>query len=205
MMHQVFTGEHDWMTPMCIGNTNRSTPTKAPMPKRLITRPSTPAPETMAVLAAIARQHLDVDTLETSRTGKDFQEQAVWCLRDALVAAYNAGRRHHSRPSRRAAEETHGDIVITTKPTERFGDWATGRIGVYRFEAKVYPEHSRNADYAIERSRISKMRLCRLSDDVEVFAWDRGLDTPAADAAAQVAVNTLTQHLADLVFGPAPR
>lgn len=42
-------------------------------------------------LSRIAREHLFLDTLETRRSGQDFREQAVWCIRDALEAAYLAG------------------------------------------------------------------------------------------------------------------
>ncbi|WOB74344.1 DUF6900 domain-containing protein [Achromobacter xylosoxidans] len=42
-------------------------------------------------LSRIACEHLFLDTLETRRSGEDFKEQAVWCIRDALEAAYLAG------------------------------------------------------------------------------------------------------------------
>lgn len=43
-------------------------------------------------LEAIAREHLFVETLETRRTNEDFSEVSVWCIKDALEAAYNLGR-----------------------------------------------------------------------------------------------------------------
>ena len=40
----------------------------------------------------IAKQHLGLSTLETRRSDSlDFHDVAVWCLRDALEAAFNAG------------------------------------------------------------------------------------------------------------------
>ncbi len=44
-------------------------------------------------LDSIARRLLDIRTLETTRTGDDFHEVAVWSIREALEAAYEAGRR----------------------------------------------------------------------------------------------------------------
>jgi len=45
------------------------------------------------VLWMIAKEHLDLETLETRRSDSlDFREQAVWCIKTALEAAYEAGR-----------------------------------------------------------------------------------------------------------------
>ncbi|WP_174564760.1 DUF6900 domain-containing protein [Achromobacter insolitus] len=49
-------------------------------------------------LLRIARQYLFLETLETRKHGSlDFKEQAVWCIRDALEAAYLAGMVDHYR------------------------------------------------------------------------------------------------------------
>lgn len=49
-------------------------------------------------LLRIAREHLFLETLETRKQGcLDFKEQAVWCIRDALEAAYLAGMVDHHR------------------------------------------------------------------------------------------------------------
>jgi len=45
------------------------------------------------MLASIAKRLLDFDTLETRVTSADFREVAVWSVREALEAAYEAGRR----------------------------------------------------------------------------------------------------------------
>jgi len=45
-----------------------------------------------ALLDAIAKEHLHIETLETqSMNSLDFHDCAVWCLKDALKAAYDAG------------------------------------------------------------------------------------------------------------------
>ena len=42
----------------------------------------------------IAQQHLNIETLvERKSDSLDFHEVAVWCVRDALEAAYEAGRK----------------------------------------------------------------------------------------------------------------
>jgi hypothetical protein len=44
------------------------------------------------LLAAIAKEMLHIDTLETRNSdGLDFHDVAVWSVRDALEAAYSAG------------------------------------------------------------------------------------------------------------------
>ena len=44
------------------------------------------------ILTLIAQKHLGIETLETRKSDSlDFHDVAVWCLRDALEAAFNAG------------------------------------------------------------------------------------------------------------------
>ena len=46
------------------------------------------------VLTEIAQRYLQIETLETRRADDlDFHDLAVWNVRAALVAAYEAGRR----------------------------------------------------------------------------------------------------------------
>lgn len=53
------------------------------------------------ILLQIAREHLDLETLETRRMdGLDFSDQAVWSLKSALEAAYHAGRKSARVPVR---------------------------------------------------------------------------------------------------------
>ena len=55
------------------------------------------------LLTQIAREHLQVETLATRRSDRlDFHDVAVWCLKDALAAAYQAGI---DRGRRQVAEE----------------------------------------------------------------------------------------------------
>ncbi len=44
------------------------------------------------ILTLIARKHLGLETLQTSNADHlDFHDTAVWCIRDALEAAFKAG------------------------------------------------------------------------------------------------------------------
>ncbi|MBH2008407.1 DUF6900 domain-containing protein [Variovorax durovernensis] len=44
------------------------------------------------LLTQIAQNKLGIETLETRKSDSlDFHDVAVWCLRDALEAAFNAG------------------------------------------------------------------------------------------------------------------
>ena len=44
------------------------------------------------ILNVIAQKHLKIETLETRKSDSfDFHDLAVWCLRDALEAAFKAG------------------------------------------------------------------------------------------------------------------
>ena len=47
----------------------------------------------LTLLTKIANKHFDVETLETRNSDSlDFHDTAVWCMRDALAEAYEAGR-----------------------------------------------------------------------------------------------------------------
>jgi hypothetical protein len=55
----------------------------------------TPIQADSNALAAIAKEHLRLETLETRRSDSlDFHEHAVWCIRAALEAAFLAGCAH---------------------------------------------------------------------------------------------------------------
>jgi hypothetical protein len=44
------------------------------------------------ILTRIAQKHLGIETLETRMSDSlDFHDTAVWCIRDALEAAFKAG------------------------------------------------------------------------------------------------------------------
>ena len=44
------------------------------------------------ILTLIAQEHLGIDTLQTRNSDSlDFHDTAVWCINDALEAAFKAG------------------------------------------------------------------------------------------------------------------
>ena len=44
------------------------------------------------ILTLIAQKHIGIETLETRRSDSlDFHDTAVWCIKDALEAAFRAG------------------------------------------------------------------------------------------------------------------
>ncbi len=62
---------------------------------------SAPNPEAArdALLLEIAERHLFLDTLETRMSDSlDFHDHAVWAVRSALEAAFEAGRRAATAP-----------------------------------------------------------------------------------------------------------
>lgn len=57
-------------------------------------------PNTDKLFTAIARQHLNVETLETrKRDCLDFHDCSVWGIKSALQAAYDAGRDGRTAPN----------------------------------------------------------------------------------------------------------
>ncbi len=49
---------------------------------------------TAEIIAQIAKDYLHIDTLDTQNSdGLDFHEVAVWSIRKALQAAFDAGRK----------------------------------------------------------------------------------------------------------------
>jgi hypothetical protein len=63
-------------------------------PETTMTTPDDAGPTPEALLAELARQHLHIETLETRNSDSlDFHDVAVWAVRDALAAAYEAGRK----------------------------------------------------------------------------------------------------------------
>jgi hypothetical protein len=58
------------------------------------TFPRAVAPTKAELLSLIAEKHLSIETLETRNAdGLDFHDVAVWSLKDALDAAFEAGRK----------------------------------------------------------------------------------------------------------------
>ena len=53
------------------------------------------------LLTQIAQSKLGIETLETRKSDSlDFHDVAVWCLRDALEAAFNAGVEQGSKATK---------------------------------------------------------------------------------------------------------
>lgn len=53
------------------------------------------------LLTQIAQNKLGIETLETRKSDSlDFHDVAVWCLRDALEAAFNAGVEQASKAAK---------------------------------------------------------------------------------------------------------
>jgi hypothetical protein len=58
-----------------------------------MTKPATTKAAPEALLAALAQRHLGIETLAIRNSDSlDFHDVAVWAIRDALEAAYQAGR-----------------------------------------------------------------------------------------------------------------
>jgi hypothetical protein len=56
--------------------------------------PRAAAPTKDELFSLIAERHLNIETLETRNAdGLDFHDLAVWSLKDALDAAFEAGRK----------------------------------------------------------------------------------------------------------------
>ena len=51
------------------------------------------------ILTLIAEKHLDIDTLETRHSDRlDFHDVAVWGIKEALQAAFEAGKQSATQP-----------------------------------------------------------------------------------------------------------
>ena len=60
------------------------------------------------LLTQIAQQHLDVETLETRRSDRlDFHDLAVWSIKAALEAAYQAGVEQGCRQAVKSDQTQH--------------------------------------------------------------------------------------------------
>ncbi len=92
---------------------------------------------------------------------------------------------------------------LTRRPAPSGGSWVSGTVAGHRFDALLFADHAENPDYELGRSRISKLWVKRLADRATVFNFDRGLDVPAADPAAERIVGFLTEGLADLALAAA--
>ena len=102
------------------------------------------------------------------------------------------------------ADPEVGDDLEITEVTRRAaggGAWVAGHLNGHRFGALVFPEHAANPDWEVGDSRISKLRLKRLSDGKTVANFDRGWDVGPIDATAQTIIDFLAAGLAEHVYG----
>ncbi len=68
-------------------------------------------------LTTIAREALSLETLETRNSDSlDFHDTAVWCVKDALERAYEAGRQS-ARPTEAVCPACGRKIEITPVPS----------------------------------------------------------------------------------------
>ena len=57
-----------------------------------------------ALLTRIAQEHLFIDTLETRNSDSmDFHDVSVWSVKEALLAAYQAGLADAQKPAQKTA------------------------------------------------------------------------------------------------------
>ncbi len=100
-----------------------------------------------------------------------------------------------------ATEDVGFDLEVTKLEKQETGDgtWVRGRLSGHKFNALVYGSHAENEEYELGQSRLSKLWVQRLADNVTVFNWDRGMDVEAKDEVAQAIVDFLAGGLADYV------
>lgn len=97
------------------------------------------------------------------------------------------------------------DLTITKiskRQANAGGVWVSGTIdGRVRFEALVFADHAECESYELERSKISKLWLQRISDRKILFNFDRGDDVKADSTYTLEIIGFLCEGLSDLVFG----
>ena len=78
--------------------TQTHTPTRTPKTRR------NPTQTLDALLTRIAQEHLFIDTLETRNSDSmDFHDVSVWGVKEALLAAYQAGLATAQKAAKKAA------------------------------------------------------------------------------------------------------
>ena len=76
-----------------------------------------------------------------------------------------------------------------------------GTLNGHRFNALVFPEHAENPAFEMGDSRISKLWVQRLADEVTVVNFDRDWDVqPTTDIANEI-VGFLAAGLAEHTYG----
>jgi hypothetical protein len=71
-------------------------------------------------IAEIAARHLHLETLETRNSDSlDFHDMAVWSIKAALEAAYEAGRQSHAPASPRRRDKGGEVIALPIKNNDK--------------------------------------------------------------------------------------
>jgi hypothetical protein len=79
------------------------------------------------------------------------------------------------------------------------GIWLDGTIGSFRFQALVFAAHATNAEWELDRTKISKLWIQRVGDDRDAFNWDRGLDLPPIDSETEIILELLKLSLPEVI------
>ena len=155
------------------------------------------------ILENIAKTKLGISTLREQNSDRlDFHEVGAHAVRNALLAAYKAGRhdaRQMTKTNANNALEIGDDLRITKTPHNAIGGWVAGTIAEHNFQALLLPEHA-DYEYELGESRIYKLWLERIADKTTVANFFRGWDIEPATATARAIVNFLAAGLAELVY-----
>ena len=84
------------------------------------------------------------------------------------------------------------------------GILVAGTMGEHRFEAVVPKDHAEMPDHELDRSRINRLVLQRLSDRAVVAFFDRGWEIQPTTMFASQIVELLAHGLATYVFEDPP-
>lgn len=87
-------------------------------------------------------------------------------------------------------------MVIARKTRRAAGSGTCGTINGYHFEALTFP------DYELDASRISKLRIPKITGGKTMANFDRGWDIQPRTKYAGKIVDFLAANLADLVYKP---
>jgi len=91
-------------------------------------------------LLTIARERMLMKDLTTTKSSADFHETAVWCVKDALEAAYAAGM--EAGEKRRARHQVGQDLFSAAKATLALWD----KHGLGDDDAESEPAHNALAE-----------------------------------------------------------
>lgn len=177
------------------------------MPNATKLNPTSTKARRLAAAMDAARQRLGLETLADRHSDAlDFHDLAVGPIRDAIEHAFEAGYAAAlGGPAPFKFDPANpGEMLETLEFTRDKrsdgGTWVKGSVGGHAFEALVFPEHAKSADYEMGDSRISKFWLKDGATDAEVASFDRGWDLRPTTDAARAIVDLLSAGLAEHIF-----